>query len=65
MEEAWRTAHANPYYRRTMRYGGERIMPFLQDAGLVGGPGLPLWRKAYLLQQPRRSSVNSPSSACH
>ncbi|MDI3419230.1 AurF N-oxygenase family protein [Streptomyces luteolus] len=47
--EAWRTAHANPHYRRTMRYGGERIMPFLQDAGLIGAPGMRLWRKAYLL----------------
>ncbi|NBE55964.1 AurF N-oxygenase family protein [Streptomyces boluensis] len=46
---AWRTAHANPYYRRTLRFGGERIMPFLDDAGLIGGPGLPLWRKAHLL----------------
>ncbi|MFC7304690.1 diiron oxygenase [Streptomyces monticola] len=48
-KEAWRTAHANPHYRATLLFGGERIMPFLDDAGLVGPPGKPLWRKAYLL----------------
>ncbi|MCZ7417710.1 MULTISPECIES: AurF N-oxygenase family protein [unclassified Streptomyces] len=46
---AWRAAHANPHYRRTMRYSGEKIMPFLQEHGLVGGPARHLWRRAYLL----------------
>ncbi|MBB5938327.1 AurF N-oxygenase family protein [Streptomyces zagrosensis] len=48
-KEAWHAAHANPNYRETMRFYGERIMPFLQDAGLVGAPGMRLWRRSYLL----------------
>ncbi|MGD9482626.1 diiron oxygenase [Streptomyces sp. TRM70308] len=48
-KEAWRVALANPHYRGTMRFAGEKIMPFLQDAGLVGGPAKGLWRKAALL----------------
>ncbi|MBH5333464.1 diiron oxygenase [Streptomyces pactum] len=47
--EAWRTAHANPHYRETLRFAGERIMSFLDDAGLVGAPGMALWRKTHLL----------------
>ncbi|GAA4657092.1 diiron oxygenase [Streptomyces chumphonensis] len=46
---ATRAAHANPHYRASVRFAGEKIMPFLQDAGLVGGPAGHLWRKAYLL----------------
>lgn len=48
-KEAWHAAHANPHYRATLRYTGEKIMPFLGDAGLIGGPGKRLWHKAHLL----------------
>ncbi|WEV25807.1 diiron oxygenase [Streptomyces sp. 71268] len=47
--EAWRAAHANPHYRESMRFLGERIVPFLDDAGLVGAPGMRLWRDSHLL----------------
>ncbi|RFU84541.1 diiron oxygenase [Streptomyces triticagri] len=49
-EEAYGTAHRNPHYQQTLRFGGERIMPFLDDVGLIGGPGMRLWRRAHLLE---------------
>jgi hypothetical protein len=33
---------ANPHYRETMRFGGEKLVAFLADNGLIGPPGLPL-----------------------
>ncbi|MFE6778530.1 diiron oxygenase [Streptomyces sp. NPDC057702] len=47
--EAWQTAHASPHYRASMRYLGERIVPFLDDAGLIGAPGTRLWRASHLI----------------
>jgi hypothetical protein len=46
---ARRAALANPYHQQTIRYGGEKIMAFLADAGLVGPPGMHLWRRSFLL----------------
>ncbi|WP_026422299.1 AurF N-oxygenase family protein [Actinokineospora inagensis] len=46
---AWKAAKANPHFQETMRYWGERIMKFLGEAGLVGGPGTVLWRRSMLL----------------
>jgi hypothetical protein len=42
-------AMANPHYRETMRFGGERLVAFLSGNGLIGAPALPLWRRSYLL----------------
>lgn len=39
----------NPSWQETVRFGGEKIMPFLQENGLVGAPGMQLWRKSFLL----------------
>jgi hypothetical protein len=47
--EATRTALANPHFQRTLRWAGERIMAFLDDAGLVGAPGMVWWRRSFLL----------------
>ncbi|GAA4665720.1 MULTISPECIES: AurF N-oxygenase family protein [Amycolatopsis] len=47
--EAWETALANPHFQETIRWAGERIMGFLTEAGLVGAPGMGLWRKSFLL----------------
>ncbi|RZQ62636.1 AurF N-oxygenase family protein [Amycolatopsis suaedae] len=47
--EAYQVAINNPHWKDTLRYAGERIMPFLQEAGLVGGPGMYFWRKAHLV----------------
>jgi hypothetical protein len=46
---ARRAALANPYHRQTLRYGGEKLVSFLDDAGLIGHPGSHLWQKAFLV----------------
>jgi hypothetical protein len=46
---AHRAALANPYHQETIRFGGEKIMTFLGEQGLVGGPGLYWWRRSFLL----------------
>jgi hypothetical protein len=48
-EEGRRAARANPYYRETMRWAAERIVEFLRDLDLIGGPGAALWRASGLL----------------
>ncbi|GAB3586685.1 diiron oxygenase [Amycolatopsis endophytica] len=47
--EAFETALANPNWHETLRWSGERIMAFLDEAGLVGQPGTYWWRKSFLL----------------
>ncbi len=47
---AYETAMANPYWNDTVHWAGEKIMGFLDDAGLVGKPGMALWKKAGLLR---------------
>lgn len=49
---ARRTALANPHYRRTLRWAGERVMAFLSDVGLVGPPGMSWWRRSFLVADP-------------
>lgn len=46
---ARRAALANPYHKETLRYGGEKIVAFLSDAGLIGRTGRLLWRRSFLL----------------
>jgi hypothetical protein len=48
--EARRVALGNPYHRDTIRFGGEKIMPFLAEAGLVGAPGMYYWRQSFLIR---------------
>ncbi|HEY2225923.1 diiron oxygenase [Actinomycetospora sp.] len=48
-----REALANPHYREMIRWAGEKILGFLDEAGMVKGPGTAVWRRAFLL--PRRS----------
>jgi hypothetical protein len=40
----------NPQYRDTIHWAGERIMSFLDEVGLVGNPGMSLWRKSFLVR---------------
>ncbi|AEW92403.1 MULTISPECIES: AurF N-oxygenase family protein [Streptomycetaceae] len=47
--QAWHTALANPHYQASMRFAGERIVAFLDETGLIGAPGMALWRKTFLL----------------
>jgi hypothetical protein len=49
--EGRRAALANPHYREMIRWAGEKIMPFLDEAGLVGHPGMTWWRRSFLLGQ--------------
>jgi hypothetical protein len=46
-------AHAvaweNPYYRQSLRFGGQKIVAFLADNGLVGSPGRYWWRRSFLI----------------
>ncbi|WP_305789724.1 AurF N-oxygenase family protein [Symbioplanes lichenis] len=44
-----RVAWANPHYRATLRWAGEKVVTFLRDLDLIGGPGLALWRRSGLL----------------
>jgi hypothetical protein len=48
-KEGVQAALNNPHWQGSIRFAGERIMPFLQEAGLIGGPGMFLWRKSFLL----------------
>jgi hypothetical protein len=46
---ARRTALRNPDYRETLRWSAEKVVPFLTEVGLIGGPTTWLWRRAHLL----------------
>jgi hypothetical protein len=45
-----RLAWANPHYRQTLQWAGERVVAYLSELDLVGGP---LWKRSGLL--PRRA----------
>jgi hypothetical protein len=47
--KAHRAALANPAHQETIRFGGEKLVAFLTEAGLVGPPGTYWWRKSFLL----------------
>jgi hypothetical protein len=47
--EARRVALANPAHQETVRFGGEKIVAFLDGAGMIGAPGTRLWRKSFML----------------
>jgi hypothetical protein len=49
VREARRAALANPRFQETIRWSGERIMSFLDEAGLVGRPGMRSWRRSFLI----------------
>ena len=44
-----RAARENPSFQETMRWAGEKVVAYLKDLDLVGGPGLALWRRSGLL----------------
>ncbi len=45
-------ALANPHHQETIRYAGEKLVDYLADNGVMGGPGLRWWRRSFLLGQP-------------
>ena len=47
--EARRAALADSHHQQTIRFGGEKIVAFLRDAGLIGPPGTYWWRKSFLI----------------
>ncbi|GLY54656.1 diiron oxygenase [Lentzea sp. NBRC 102530] len=49
VREAHRQALGNPRFQETIRWSGERIMSFLDEAGLVGKPGMRAWRRSFLI----------------
>ncbi|WP_439663389.1 AurF N-oxygenase family protein [Lentzea sp. HUAS TT2] len=49
VREAHRQALGNPRFQETIRWAGERIMSFLDEAGLVGKPGMSAWRRSFLI----------------
>jgi hypothetical protein len=71
--EARRAALANPAHHETLRYGGEKVVPFLREAGMIGPPATILWRRSHLLacsrhrpaptHRSRPASTPSPSPA--
>jgi hypothetical protein len=50
-----RAALANPHYREMIRWAGEKIVGFLDEAGMVKGPGKAFWRRAFLLPRHRKA----------
>lgn len=42
-------ARDNPHHREVKRHGAERVVAFLSDAGLIGGPTERIWRRSGLL----------------
>ncbi|MBN9109521.1 MAG: diiron oxygenase [Pseudonocardia sp.] len=42
-------ALANPHHRDTLRWSARKLVPFLREQGLIGGPSEVLWRKAHLV----------------
>lgn len=48
---ARRAALANPHHRATIAWSARKLMPFLQEIGVVGGPLTRLWRCANLIDR--------------
>ena len=47
--EGRRAAWSNPHHRETLRTAGARVVAYLDDLGLIGGPGMALWQRSGLL----------------
>jgi hypothetical protein len=48
--EGRRQALANPHYRATIAWMGEKVMPYLEEQGMVGGGRIRrVWRASFLL----------------
>jgi hypothetical protein len=56
-----RAALANPHYQEMIRWAGEKIVGFLEEADMVKGPGTSLLRRAFLL--PRRTRRRARAAA--
>jgi hypothetical protein len=44
-----KAAVANPHHQETLRWSARKLVPFLREQGIIGGPNEILWRKAHLV----------------
>jgi P-aminobenzoate N-oxygenase AurF len=44
-----KAALANPHHQEMLRWSARKLVPFLREQGLIGGPTEILWRKAHLI----------------
>jgi len=44
-----RAALANPHWQESLRWSARKLVPFLREQGIIGGPTEILWRKAHLV----------------
>ncbi|MGH3873995.1 MAG: AurF N-oxygenase family protein [Pseudonocardiaceae bacterium] len=49
VDEAVAAAAANPHWRKTKQFAAHKVITFLNEVGLIAGPGKLLWRKAGVL----------------
>jgi P-aminobenzoate N-oxygenase AurF len=47
--EARAAAQANPHHQETRRWMAEKIVAFLKEVGMIGGPSKRIWKNAHLL----------------
>lgn len=47
--EARRVALANPHHHESRRWMAEKIVAFLDEVGMIGGPSKAIWKKAHLI----------------
>jgi hypothetical protein len=48
-DEARRVAWANPHYRETLRWAGSKLVSFLDENNLIGGPSRRVWQAVSLV----------------
>jgi P-aminobenzoate N-oxygenase AurF len=44
-----KAALANPHWQESLRWSARKLVPFLREQKIIGGPWETLWRKAYLV----------------
>lgn len=44
-----KAARENPHWQESLRWSARKLVPFLREQGLIGGPAEFLWRKAHLI----------------
>jgi hypothetical protein len=42
-------ARANPHHHESIRWTARKLVPFLREQGMIGGPSEVLWRRAHLV----------------
>jgi hypothetical protein len=48
-KQARKVAKANRHHQESIRWTARKLVPFLREQGVLGGPGEILWRKAFLV----------------